>query len=175
MNLALKIVLMTLFLTSCATFSNRTLKVISFSEIERLELGKSTKDQVVGLFGKPIKISPHSEGQESWIYDGVLSNGAIGQKASFSFDGNTLVGVFWMPYESDAFQEVKVVLDHFKDAKFERKVKGWDKQGHSYSNDVRYYDPEKGVSFTTDADKSVNWITFTMPSVKRTVSSDKAR
>jgi hypothetical protein len=112
--------------------------------------------QLLQCFGKSNKISPHSDVEEAWIYDAVLSTGAIGQKASFSFDDNTLVGVFWIPYDSDSLQDAKIVQEHFKDAKFTRTVKGWDKQGHSYSDDVRYYDPEKGITFTTDADKTVN-------------------
>jgi hypothetical protein len=174
MKLALKLILV-FGLTSCATFPEQSFKPIPFSDIEKLELGKTTKDQILQQFGKPNKISPHSNVEEAWIYDAVLSTGSIGQKASFSFNESTLVGVFWMPYGSDSFQNVKAVQEHFKDAKFVRKVKGWDKQGHSYSDDVRYYDPEKGISFTTDADKTVNWITFSIPSVTRKFSSEGSK
>jgi hypothetical protein len=176
MKSALKFFLLAFSLTSCATLSNQSLKPIPFSEIEKLELGKSTKDQVFGLFGKPNKISPHTNTQEAWIYDGVLSTGVIVQKASFSFDANTLIGVFWIPYETDALQEIKAVQEHFKDVKFSKKVKGWDKQGHSYSDDVSYWDTEKGIAFTENGNRhTVDWIIMAVPSLKRGVSSEKTK
>lgn len=171
MKLSSKLFL-TLCLTSCASLSNQPAKTIAFSDIEKLELGRTTKDQVLALFGKPNEILPHSKAEEAWIYDGTLNTGAIAQKASFSFKDNNLIGAFWVPYDSDALQNIAAVQKHFKDAKFARKVKGWDPQGHSYSDDVRYYDVEKGISYTTDADKIVTWITLTMPSTMRNVSSE---
>ncbi len=158
-------------LTSCASLSHQPAKTIAFSDIEKLNLGKTTKEQILSLFGKPTGTLHRSNTQEALVYDGVLSTGNLVQKASFSFDDGKLIGVFWMPYDSDKFQNVKALQDHFKSARFVRKVKGWDKQGHSYSDEVRYYDPEKGISFTTDADKTVSWITFTLPSQARDISS----
>lgn len=175
MKLALKLFL-AFNLTSCASLSHQPAKTIAFSDIEKLEPGKSTKDQVHTLFGKPVKVSPRSETQEAWIYDEQLSTGLIGQKAAFSFDGDILVGALWMPYESDPLESVQAVQKHFSGAKFIRKIKGWDKQGHSYSEDVSYYDPERGILFTTSGrDQSVSAIGFNLPDVKRSVSSEKTK
>jgi hypothetical protein len=162
-----------LSLTSCASFSHRPAGKIEFSDFEKLELGKTTKDQVRERFGKPVKTSPRSDTQEAWIYEGTLSAGKIGQKASFSFEGNTLVGALWMPDEADPLENVRAVQAHFKGARFTRKVKGWDQQGHSYSEDASYYDAERGILFTTSGrDQSVSAIGFNIPSVKRSVSSE---
>ncbi len=87
-----------------------------------------------------------------------------------------MVGALWIPYESDPLESVKAVQEHFRGAKFTRKVKGWDKQGHSYSEDVSYYDPERGILFTTSGrDQSVSAIGFNLPDVKRSVSSEKTK
>ena len=175
MKLALKFFLI-LGLTSCASFSHQSPKSIVFSDIEKLELGKTKKDQILSLYGNPNGKSSRSDTQEAWIYNEALSTGDIAQKASFSFDGNILVGVLWVPHDSDPFENAQVVQDHFKGAKFTRKVKGWDKQGHSYSDDVSYYDPERGILFTTGGrDQTVSSIGLNIPSVKRNVSSEKIK
>ncbi len=172
MKLALNLLLI-LGLTSCASFSLPSARIVSFADVEKLEPGKSTKDQVRTLFGKPVKVSPRSATQEAWIYNEMLSTGAIGQKASFSFDGEILVGALWMPYESDPLESVQAVQEHFRGANFIRKVKGWDNQGHSYSEDVSYYDPGRGILFTTSGrDQIVNAIGFNLPDIKRRVSSE---
>jgi hypothetical protein len=175
MNLAL-ILFLAFSLTSCATFSHSSVKTIAFSDIEKLVPGKTTKDQVHTLFGKPVKLSPRSETQEAWIYDEMLSTGAIGQKAAFSFDDDILVGALWIPYESDPLENAQAVQEHFKGAKFIRKIKGWDKLGHSYSEDASYYDPERGILFTTSGrDQLVSAIGFNLPDAKRSVSSEKIK
>jgi outer membrane protein assembly factor BamE (lipoprotein component of BamABCDE complex) len=162
-----------LSLTSCASFSHRHAGKIEFSDIEKLELGKTTKDQVRERFGKPVKTSPRSDTQEAWFYEGTVSTGTIGQKASFSFEGDTLVGALWMPDEADPLENVQAVQAHFNGARFTRKVKGWDQQGHSYSEDASYYDAERGILFTTSGrEQSVSAIGFNIPSVKRNVSSE---
>ena len=161
-------------LTSCSTLSQQSAKTISFADIEKLDLGITTKDQVLQRFGRPNEVSPRSEDREAWIYDCMISTGAIVQKASFSFIGNTLVGALWIPYDSDTLQDANAVQEHFKGAKFTRQVKGWDKQGHSYSNDASYYDLEHGILFTTNGrDQTVNAIGLNVPSIKRNVSSEK--
>ena len=176
MKLALKLFFLALSLASCSSFSHQTTKAIAFSEVEKLEPGKSTKDKVLRLFGKPDEVSPRTKTQEAWIYDRVMSDGAMGQKASFSFDGDILVGALWMPYESDPLESLKAVQEHFSGAKFIRKIKGWDKQGHSYSEDASYYDPERGILFTTSGrEQSVSAIGFNLPEVARAVSSEKIK
>ncbi len=175
MKEALKIFLI-LGLTACASPSQLSFKNIAFPDIENLEPGRSTKDQVLTIFGKPNQTRPRSATQEAWIYDAVLSNGAIGQKASFSFDGDILVGALWMPYESDSLENAQAVKDHFKGAKFTRKVKGWDKKGHSYSDHVNYYDPEGGILFTTmSGDRVVSAIGFNLPDAKRDISAETSK
>lgn len=163
-------------LTSCASVSHPPVKTIAFSDVEKLEPGKSTKDQVRKVFGKPSETSSRSKTQEAWIYDGVLSDGSVGQRASFSFDGDILVGALWMPYESDPLESVQAVQEHFKGAKFVPHVKGWDKQGHSYSEDVSYYDPKRGILFTTSGrNQTVSAIGFNLPDFKRSISSEHPR
>lgn len=173
MKFALNLILIA-SLTSCASLSHQPANTIAFADIEKLELGKATKDQILSLFGKPDETLPRSNTKEAWIYDGVLSTGAIAQKASFSFDGNILVGMLWTPYDSDTLQNAEAVQKHFKHGKFTRKVKGWDKQGHSYSDDASYYDQERGILFTTSGrDQTVSAIGFNLPSVKQNLSSKK--
>ncbi len=160
-------------LSSCASFSRQPHKSIEFRDFEKLSPSQSTKDDVLKLFGKPNKESFRSTNQVAWIYDGVLRDGTKGQKAAFSFDGNILVGSLWMPFDSDSFESVQTVKAHFKGGNFIRKIKGWDKQGHSYSEDASYYDAERGILFTTSGrDQSVDAIGFNIPEVKRSISSE---
>jgi hypothetical protein len=168
------ILLSLLVCISCSTMSGQTQKKISFSDIEKLEMGKTTKEQVLHVFGKPNEVLKNSVISEAWIYDGVLSDGSLAQKAAFSFDETTLVGALWIPYESDEFQSAEVVKKHFKDMKFTLKTEGWDKRGHSYSDNIRYYDVKSGISFTVDGyHKTVSSIAIAVPLSNRKVSSQK--
>jgi len=92
----------------------------------------------------------------------------------FSFAGDTLVGVLWIPSDSDPLANIQTVQEHFKQAKFTRQVAGWDQQRHSYSNNASYYDSDHGILFTTNEyNHSVNAIGFNIPSANRDLSSEK--
>jgi hypothetical protein len=163
-----------LLLTSCSTLSGHSPRAIFFADIEKLEIEKTTQAQILQTFGKPSKVSFRSKSNEAWVYDGILPNGATAQKASFSFKDGILVGALWIPYESDAFQNIETLQNHFKGMKFIREVEGWDKKGHSYSNDANYYDLKSGVSFTVDGyHNSVTMIGLAAPTSNRNLSSQK--
>lgn len=168
------ILLFTFWLTSCAILSQSSVQTIPFSEVEKVIPGKSTKNDIRLRFGTPDRVLHRSSTQEAWIYQEKLDTGVMGQKASFSFEADLLVGALWIPNESDPLENASFVQAHFKGAKFIRKVKGWDQQGHSYSDDVTYYDAERGILFTTGGrDQTVSAIGFNLPSAERNVSSQR--
>jgi len=43
-------------------------KSIKLVHVENLELGKTTKEELISLLGKPTKIFPYSEKEEIWSY-----------------------------------------------------------------------------------------------------------
>jgi|GEM_PF-2884411 len=167
--------LVALVAAGCSTLSSNPRKTIPFSQVESLKIGKTTKDQIIQSFGKPDEILPYQSKGEVLIYDGVLSNGDKAQKASFSFNkNNALVGVVWIPYETDALHNVKAVQDRFKKVKFISHTKGWDQQGHFYSDDVYYYNEKAGVSFEVNSyHQTVSMIGIGLSSANRNISSQR--
>ena len=166
------VLLLVFAFTGCATLK-QPLKQIEFEKIEKLVHGQATSVQIKEIFGRPsgVRTTVTEEGHyEFWKYNGMWDDVEV-QKASFTFRDGVVVGAVWLPYDSDAFHDPMALLTHYKNVKFEMKKEGWDKQGHSYSDDVHYRNPESGISFKVNAShNTVEVIDLWSPS-SRNISS----
>lgn len=160
------ILVMTLFTVGCATPSasptSPISKTITLSDIEKLRVGQTNISDATNQLGRPTQVVSKFSPAEIWLYqnsDGV-------QTASLTFDQQGfLVGAVWSATGAQDTLSVKDALTHFKNSSFTVKKEGWDKQGHSYSEDSHYKDEKTGITFTVNSqDQSVMSIGFGKPS-----------
>lgn len=87
-NLFFSILLLPIFIVSCAASTTKQHKVISINDMDQIQLGL-TKDRVTSIIGVPSEIDPPSEkvNSEGWFYYGVGDRNW--QKGAIAFDPKT--------------------------------------------------------------------------------------
>jgi hypothetical protein len=149
-------------LAGCANFTvtdSDSLKRISLSQVEQLTMGKSTKENLVQLFGLPSTVlSPAPF--ESWIYDGPS-----GQRAAFTMDSKgVIVSSLWIPITGRECSDKNCLLSHFKNISFKFEKKAEQLSKHETAYYLSYSNPEAGISINlpTGSDE-VTEIKFDLP------------
>lgn len=73
MKLLLSIVL-AVFLVGCATANYSVGKPFNTENVEKIEHGKTTKQDLISMFGEPFSKTPLNATQEKWIYTYIQSS-----------------------------------------------------------------------------------------------------
>ena len=129
----------------CATVA-RTDSAFDIASIERLQIGKTTANELRAQFGEPQQIYPLSKNEDVWFYT-VQEGNAVVQKASFvlNHESGTLLTATWIPTGPDLLNSKEKALAYFKGASFQVKKIG-QTATHEYSNDEIYFDSKSALS-----------------------------
>jgi hypothetical protein len=148
--------------SGCANFiisKNDSPIQISLSQVEHLTMGKSTKNDLIQLFGKPsVVLYPKSF--EAWAYEG-----STGQRATFTMDSKGVVlSALWIPISGKECSTKTCVLSHFKNITFQFEKKSERLGKHEVGYYVSYTNKESGVSVDLPMkSEEVSYIVFDLP------------
>lgn len=161
----MKYLFFSLLLSGCASIPQAS-NPIQFSEIEKLSIGSSTKQDVLKAFGKATHIRTNFAPHEVWIYRANSEIANELQNAAFTFDQNgVMIGAVWLPISSRDFISPQQLITHFKNHHFKTEKQDLNKPGQTHSEDILYRDEKTGISFTVNpSDKKVMGIFFGTPS-----------
>lgn len=147
-----------LFLTSCSSLSERKSEVvISFESVQRLTSTSHTKSDVEALFGSPVSKKLENN-EEVWRYQS--SEGF--QLLNLYFDPKTaeLAGALLLPQEQTGDLKRNDIEAAIPNSRFIANRIPDPPGSDSISNDYRYVDENRGVSFTThgrERVEAINW------------------
>ena len=160
----IKLIVTAFILSSCVSLTGK-MKVSTrpdLKDIEQIELGKTTADDLRNRFGDPSLISSQGGGI-GWFYK-VEDH----QRAAFTLDEKqVVVAILWMPLLGKECTQPACMIEHFKDAHFSKKLE-YQKMGKYDSLPYfSYQDPIKGISFDTPlkSDRVMN-VSFYAPNHK---------
>ncbi len=133
-------------LAGCSSFSTSkdgTLNSIALTQVEQLTMGKSTKQNLENIFGKPSAIV-YPNNFESWVYDSD-----IGESAVFTMDtGGVILSALWIPVAGKSCSNKVCILDYYKNIgfKIENRTEQFGKnESGAY---LSYSNQEKGISIS---------------------------
>ncbi len=142
-------IIATLSLLGCVSSLPTTTQIaspreIQFSEIESLQLGTTTTEQLTEKFGPPQAIHPYSDKHdrgEIWEYG----------SANFFIDPvhKLVLTVAMSLKETDTLHSQEVAIRHFKGKTFSSKDVGWIAR-HEYSHEAILTSNDRTVSLTVD-------------------------
>jgi hypothetical protein len=151
-----------LLVAGCANLTiskNDLISQITLSKVEQLAMGKSTKEDLVRLFGKPTTIL-FPKNSEAWIYDNAET-----QRASFSINSKGIIlSALWIPVSGKECSDKNCLLSHFKNLsfKFEKKTEQLSKHDVVYY--LSYSNQETGVSINLPMKSDeVSYVIFDLP------------
>ena len=151
MNYAFYTFMFAILTSSCASVPARVQNQesrgsISFSSVEKLEMGQSKAADLIRIIGNPDEIKPFRENTEIWAYlEG--QGGQKSQRLNLIVDRTTmeLLSATWIPKSGEPISTEAGIMTHFSGANFSRKEVGL--VADAFSGDVTYQDRKKGISF----------------------------
>lgn len=168
MKFFVRLFAVSLFLTwlgsSVVVASNPTHPSFNFSDIERLQVGKTDGKQFVKLFGSPDRLVHLNNSQDAWLYLEEL-NGTKVQRLGLVVDAksDSILSITWVLRDSELLQSEGRTLSHFTSSKFNISDVGKVAKDF-HSDDVEYEDPTHGISFqVSKGNHKVQSISFVQP------------
>ncbi|MBS1968736.1 MAG: hypothetical protein JSU04_00420 [Bdellovibrionales bacterium] len=142
---------------SCASFSgNSRGDSFQFEHLSKLNIGITTEQDVIGLFGSPTSME---EKQGYYTFTYIDSKTAF-QRVTLNFASEThkLSGFVWLPKQGEKETSLEDVKQSFRNSHFEeRRVFG--KNPHMILEVVSYVDNKSGITIKLNSDgKSVEAI-----------------
>jgi hypothetical protein len=110
------------FVTACTSIHKKSSDVLSFAQLNNVDLGLS-QDQIQSTLGRTYQYDPPSEKMNTygWIYYG--ENDQPWQRAAISFDtkNHRVVSKTFIPFENENENDINFLLENkYPDLKFEK-------------------------------------------------------
>ncbi|WP_295901073.1 hypothetical protein [uncultured Bdellovibrio sp.] len=146
-----------IMLAGCASTSGKTQR-LTYENVKSLSVGKSTSSEVIATLG-----SPSDKNSRDGYFSLQFNDPSTGvQRVTANFDDKTskLIGILWIPTESDPQISLSNTLESFQGASFVTEQSERDRI-HSISRVKFYIDQKRGITIRYDENlKQVEGISF---------------